>query len=176
MYTSDELPDHLSDNGIRQLKKDYNAMPEEFYTKTGSRVVTPSFFDEWFQEARSKKTKWHGWELCSGSGRFSLFCVLAGLTMGFPVDFRYGWDIGLPEHQRMLDQAYEEFCPDFLMCSPRCKFWSVSASRLDRQQLIHARSRIRKASSCLHAAKDATAEPTTQSICPGKPLELSHME
>ena len=90
MYTSDELPDHLSDDEIRRLKKDYNAMPEEFYTKTGRRVVTPSFFDEWFQEARSKKTKWHGWELCSGSGRFSLFCVLAGLTMGFPVDFRYG--------------------------------------------------------------------------------------
>ena len=145
MYTSDELPDHLSDDEIRRLKKDYNAMPEEFYTKTGRRVVTPSFFDQWFQEARSKKTKWHGWELCSGSGRFSLFCVLAGLTMGFPVDFRYGWDIGLPEHQRMLDQAYEEFCPDFLMCSPRCKFWSVSASRRDRQELMRDRESERPA-------------------------------
>ena len=105
LYARDDFPSHLSSSDLTRLHKDYRAMPEEYYTRSGKRVVTPQNFNTWLGEARRKKVKWHGWELCSGSGRFSLLRVFAGLTMGFPVDYRYGWDIAHPDHQKMLDQA-----------------------------------------------------------------------
>ena len=145
LYARDDFPPHLSSSDLTRLHKDYKAMPEEYYTRSGKRVVTPQNFNTWLGEARRKKVKWHGWELCSGSGRFSLLCIFAGLTMGFPVDYRYGWDIAHPDHQKMLDQAYETCCPDFLLCSPRCKFWSISSSRRDRQELMKDRESERPA-------------------------------
>ena len=145
MYQEDTLPDHLSKEERSKLASDYRAMPEEFYKKTHRRVVTPSSFPSWLREAKKKKAKWHCWELCSGSGRFSLICVLAGILTGFPVDFRYGWDIGLPEHQDLLWQAYEVMDPDVLMITPRCKFWSVASSRRNRQDLLQDRESERPA-------------------------------
>ena len=59
--------------------------------------------------ARGRGLRWHFWELCSGSGRLSLTLLLAGLTIGFPVDARYGWNLGNMNHQNMLDLARKEF-------------------------------------------------------------------
>ena len=145
LYTGDLLPNYLTPEEQKKLTKDYKAMPEEFYTHTNRRMVTPSSFPKWFSEAKKRKTKWHVWEWCSGSSRLSLTCCLAGLIVGFPVDFRYGWDIGNPEHQKMLDMALSTFEPEILMASPRCKFWSISASRRDRHLLLQDREAERPA-------------------------------
>ncbi|CAK9092645.1 1-alkyl-2-acetylglycerophosphocholine esterase [Durusdinium trenchii] len=145
LYTGDLLPNCLTPEEQKKLTKDYKAMPEEFYTHTNRRMVTPSSFPKWFSEAKKKKTKWHVWEWCSGSSRLSLTCCLAGLIVGFPVDFRYGWDIGNPEHQKMLGMALSTFEPEILMASPRCKFWSISASRRDRHLLLQDREAERPA-------------------------------
>ena len=92
LYQGDQLPEGLNDEERKKLIKDYKAMPEEFYTRTNRRMVTPSSFPTWFAAAKKRKTKWHVWEWCSGSGRLSLTCCLASLVIGFPVDYRYGWD------------------------------------------------------------------------------------
>ena len=42
LYVEDTLPESLSPEEIKKLQKDYRAMPEEFYTKSNHRVVTPS--------------------------------------------------------------------------------------------------------------------------------------
>ena len=145
LYVEDTLPTSLSAEEVKKLQKDYRAMPEEFYTKSNRRVVTPSNFSVWFKESKKHKARWQVWELCSGSGRFSLLCTLAGLMIGFPIDFRYGWNLGDPEHQDMLRQAYDFHQPDVLLLSPRCKFWSVSASRRDYHELMQDRESERPA-------------------------------
>ena len=145
LYVDDSVPPHLSQEDQQKLKKDYKAMPEEFYRHSNRRVVTPDTFPAWFKEAKRHGVKWQIWELFSGSGRFSLLCTLAGLMAGFPVDFRYGWDIGNPAHQDMLWSAYTTFEPEVIFGSPRCKFWSIAASRRDRHQLLQDREKDRSA-------------------------------
>lgn len=74
---------------MARLKKKYQAMPEEFYTRSGLKLITPKNFPKWFKHAKGRQLKWHFWELFSGSGRLSLVMLIAGLTVGFPLDRRY---------------------------------------------------------------------------------------
>ena len=127
-YSLDVLPDDMDHN---KLNKRYKAIPEEFYTKSGLRPVTPKNFKRWFNMARGRGLRWHFWELCSGSGRLSLTLLLAGLTIGFPVDARYGWNLGNINHQNMLDLARKEFQPGFIHHAPDCGPWSVSSNTKD---------------------------------------------
>ena len=109
-------------------------MPEEYYTRTGLKPVTPKNFTKWFMHAKGKKLRWHFWEVFSGSGRLSLTMLVAGLTVGFPIDMRYGWDVGNACHQKYLRQARDEFCPGVIHLAPECGPWSVSSSSKDPDQ------------------------------------------
>ena len=133
------MPEYLDEKIRSKLKKRYKCAPEEYYTKTGFRPVTPKNFGSWFQAAKGRNLRWHAWELCSGSGCFSWFCVMAGLVVGFPVYFRYGWDIGNKSHQQMLWSAFEEFQPGTLQASPDCAPWSVSGNAKDYDQRMQER-------------------------------------
>ena len=124
-YTEDVFPEESDQSALR---KKYKSMPEEYYTRSGLRPITPWNFKSWFQQARGKKLRWHFWELFSGSGRLSLVMLLAGLTVGFPVDMRYGWNLNNQQHQGMLRQARDEFCPGVMFMAPECGPWSVSSS------------------------------------------------
>ena len=58
----------------------------------------------------------------------------------FPVDFRYGWDIGYGPHQRLLRQVHEtSLQPEVLMLSPNCRPWSVSSNQRPPEQLQQMR-------------------------------------
>lgn len=92
------------------------------------------------------------WEWCSGSSRLTLTCCLAGLLVGFPVDYRYGWNIANPEHQQMLTTALHHFQPEVLVATPRCKFWSISASRRKWSELLHDREQERPTLTFIHKA------------------------
>ena len=130
-YTGDIFPEGFDD---ARLRKKYKAMPEEYYTRTGLKPVTPKNFPKWFVHAKGKKLRWHFWEVFSGSGRLSLTMLVAGLTVGFPIDMRYGWDVGNACHQKYLRQARDEFCPGVIYLAPECGPWSVSSSSKDPDQ------------------------------------------
>ncbi|CAK8996615.1 1-alkyl-2-acetylglycerophosphocholine esterase [Durusdinium trenchii] len=132
-YVQDVLPaehDHLD---VLKLNKRYKAIPEEYYSKSGLTPVTPGNFKAWFSKTRGRGLRWHAWELCSGSGRLSLCLLMAGLglVVGFPVDYRYGWDINNAQHQSYLDMAYHEFQPGMVHASPDCAPWSISSNSRD---------------------------------------------
>lgn len=38
----------------------------------------------------------------------------------FPLDYRYGWDLGSPAHRRLIDEIEETFQPDVDFMSPSC--------------------------------------------------------
>ena len=63
-----------------------------------------------------------------GSGRLSLMLMAASMAVGFPVDYRYGWDLAHPPHQVLLRKCHSEFCPAHLFAAPTCTPWSVSSS------------------------------------------------
>jgi len=140
IYTGDQLPEG---SNVSKLTKRYKAMPEEFYSKTGLRPVTPSNFKRWFQRNRGKGLRWHAWELSSGTGRLSLILMMAGLVIGFPVDLRYGWDLGNAEHQAMLRQAQQEFKPGVVHLAPDCAPWSVASSSKDPEERLAERNAAR---------------------------------
>ena len=125
LYNGDIFPEDVEKNN---LAKKYRAMPEEYYTRSGLRPITPWNFRKWFDQAKGKKLRWHFWEIFSGSGRLSLIMLLAGLTVGFPIDMRYGWNINNHSHQNMLKEARDEFCPGVVFLAPECGPWSVSSS------------------------------------------------
>ena len=60
-----------------------------------------------------------------------LVALLSGLTVCFPVDMRYGWDIGYAPHQALLQRVHDELQPECLLGAPNCRPWSVSASTRD---------------------------------------------
>ena len=136
-YPGDQYPSYLAPDKTQKLNKQYQATHEEFYTKSGQVPVTPDNFGEWKQTKKARRST-QFWEICSGSGRLSYLALLAGLSVAFPVDYRYGWDIGNPEHQRMLLEMQNTCKPQMIMLSPSCGPWSTSANRLspeDRQRL-----------------------------------------
>ena len=121
-----------------KLNRRYKAILEEYYTKTGLHPVTPQNFPAWFAKAKGRGICWHAWEICSGSGRLSLIFLLAGLIIG-----HYGWDIGDPDHQRMLLQAQREFQPGYVHCSSDCAPWSQAGNTKDPKERQEERMQAR---------------------------------
>ena len=129
-YQGDVFPGHLPDGKLRYLQKMYKAVPEEFYTKTKRRPVTPRNVRSWWKKRQGNH--FHFWEWCSGSGRLSLLAMLAGLCVMFPVDYRYGWDLSHPEHRRLLNEIGAEMSgPDVTFYSPSCRPWPISSTKRD---------------------------------------------
>ena len=86
----------------------YKGIPEEFYTATGLPAVTPHSIDDWLRCVCPPLDGLVDFqELFSGPGRMSLGALAAGLAVGFPVDFRYGWDLGISTHQELLPNLRE---------------------------------------------------------------------
>ena len=126
---------------LKELARDYRAMPEEFYSKTGKRPVTPENFERWFAEVKASQSNptWHFLELFSGSGRLSLTMATAGLSVGPPIDLRYGWNINDAGHQEKLWRAIEYFQPGVIFASPRCKFYSTASNTMDPEKKLQGR-------------------------------------
>ncbi|CAL1172214.1 unnamed protein product [Cladocopium goreaui] len=126
---------------IQELHHEYKAMPEEFYVKTGRRVVTPENVDRWLDEVQKAHSHpaCHFLELYSGSGRLSLTMATAGLTVGPPIDLRYGWNINCSQHQKKLWRVIEVLKPEVIFASPRCKFYSTTANTMSEEKKLHGR-------------------------------------
>eukprot|EP00435_Cladocopium_sp_Y103_P024430 s393_g6.t1 len=139
-YQGDTYPGHLADGKLRYLQKMYRAIPEEYYSKLKKVPVTPYNARSWARKNRGKRFQFQEW--CSGSGRLSLLAILAGLCVLFPIDYRYGWDLGLPEHQRIIHEVEQDIGggPDVLFYSPACRPWSISATKRDLDQTQRERA------------------------------------
>ncbi|CAE7420861.1 RE2 [Symbiodinium natans] len=130
-YDGDHFPEHWSAERTKQAQQYYRAIPEEFYTKSGRRPVTPRNAREWLQQARGKELRFQFWEWCSGSGRLSLMLLLANFVVGFPVDYRYGWDLGHAGHQKLLHECQQSLLPAHLFAAPNRGPWSIASAGKD---------------------------------------------
>ena len=134
-YFGDRFPD-FDEKRLKELYHEYKAMPEEFYTKSGKRPVTPDNVDQWLREVckHHDNPSWHFVELFSGSGRLSLAMATAGLDVGFPIDLRYGWNINDYDHQNKLLKVFKIMKPGVIFASPRCKFHSTTSNTMDPEK------------------------------------------
>ena len=142
LYSGDHYPEDTDDQKRKRLDAHYKAVPEEFYSKSGRRPVTPDDFGKW-KSTKTSQTQVHFWEIFSGSGRFSYLTMLAGLVVAFPVDYRYGWDASNKDHQRMLLESQDAMNPDIIQFSPSCAPWSISANRLPPEEKFQRREEER---------------------------------
>ena len=96
-FTHDMFPEHLGKQTCGALRQYYRAMPEEFYKHTQLPVVTPTNCIKWINHM----SKQHCFmiEIFSGSSRLSCVAADMGLSVGFPIDYRYGWNLSKHEHQ-----------------------------------------------------------------------------
>lgn len=62
-----------------------------------------------------------------------------GLPVGFPVDYRYGWDLNDAEHQSKVWKAIEFFKPGVIFVSPKCTFYSATSNTMDPQRKLEGR-------------------------------------
>ena len=139
-YTGDTFPTD-DDHKLKSLRHEYRAMPEEFYTKTGRRVVTPDNVEHWLSEISSQgQPTCHFMELYSGSGRLSLAVATTGLSVSFPIDLRYGWDINDHKHQKLLWKVIEVLKPKLIFAAPRCKFHSTAANTMSPEKKLAGRA------------------------------------
>ena len=95
-YPGDRYPEGLDDAKMAKLDARHKAVPEEFYTNSGRRVLSPETFPSWVSATKTKKVNL--WEICSGSGRLSWLAVVAGLMVACPLNCRHGWDLSKPSH------------------------------------------------------------------------------
>ena len=107
-----------------------------FYTRARRSVVRPDNVKSWMKKMKSKgRKRFHLWEVCSGSGRLSLLALMSGLTVLFPVDLRYGWDVGYGLHQYLLREVQQELAPEDMMMEPNCRPWSISFNRCSPEKV-----------------------------------------
>ena len=132
-YAGDSFPEHWPPERVKKAKQYYRAMPEEFYSQSGRRPITPRNFTAWMQKSRGRSLRLQFQELCSGSGRLSLLLLAAGFAVAFPVDYRYGWDMSLPRRQAMIHECCQEFQTAHLLGAPSCGPWSVSSGTKEAQ-------------------------------------------
>mgnify|MGYP001305146696 CR=1 FL=1 len=111
VYSEDCFPDYHEKEHKDWLKQRYKAIPEEFYTRSGLEVVTPDNFEEWLTQHKDLQAAWAFQEQWSGSGRLSLTALRSGLTVLFPVDYRYGWDLMNDKHREYISKVQTILSP-----------------------------------------------------------------
>ena len=139
-YTGDVFPKHFSPDDQKVLRARYHDIPEEFYKKTKLPVVTPENHAAFMQAHQSLAITWALQEQFSGSGRVSWEAYRNGLPTLFPVDLRYGWDLNLLAHRKMIDLTRNAMHPLVKYSSPDCRHWtSMTNANPDREGLALAR-------------------------------------
>ena len=125
------LPTTLSAEAARVSRDELKAIPEYFYSKTGLPVITPANVTLFINRMRCFGKRFILWTWCSGSSRLALTMLLPPFShlVLFPVDLRYGWDIGDHPHQQLLLAVDSCFLPATTTFEFRCKYWSRAGNR-----------------------------------------------
>jgi hypothetical protein len=135
-----QFPKHFTDDDLKLHSKKYLGMPEQYYSRRPYiDVVTPENCTEWVAGEKKRCQAWDFWELCSGSSILSHTAETSKLKIGFPVDFRYGWDLSHEPHRELLLWVREQMKPKIIFTAMDCRVWSVAGRR--RHDLHDARAR-----------------------------------
>ncbi|CAE7404059.1 unnamed protein product, partial [Symbiodinium necroappetens] len=131
-YGGDRYPSHWSDERCAKAERYYKSVPEEYYSRSGRRPITPDNIESWMSSASNRGLRFQAWEWFSRSGRLSLCLPLANIVVGPPIDYRYGWDVSYAPHQELLQKCQAEFQPVHLFASPSWNQWTEHSAVKDK--------------------------------------------
>ena len=138
---------HLSEEAKAELLKKYRAIPEEYYSRLppGTQVVRPDVAKDLLKKLKSSTSRWDFWGWWSGPGRLSYVArVSFDMSVGFPVDYRYGWDVNHKAHRDLLAKFRDVTCPKIVSASPDCSKW-CERSKLNIRRSAVGASKVNKA-------------------------------
>ena len=120
-------------------------MPEEFYSRSNLPVITPECSDQFVEYlvAQGQAGRSVLQEVCSGSGRLSYQAYKAAVACLPPIDYRYGWNIRDPEHQRKYKKMVDTLLPFCSLFSISCTPWSQSNTTRTIEELEADRNKER---------------------------------
>ena len=78
-------------------------------------------------------------EMWSCSARTSHYAHKLGLKVMGPLDYRYGWDLMLPQHRALAGLLVQTFKVKVILAAPDRRVWSCSATTADPQVTQQAR-------------------------------------
>ena len=70
-------------------------------------------------------------EQWSGTARLSAHAFRRGLNVGFPIDYRYGWNLNDAAHRRLIDEVNATFKPSVIHSAPDCRLYSKARKGVD---------------------------------------------
>ena len=136
-YWNDDLsllPYELTPEQRKVATEELKSIPEYFYSTTKLPIITPNNVDQFMQLINCNNMKL--FSLCSGSSRLLLtMCSTPTHQLVlFPVDLRYGWNLGNTKHQRLLKMIDNQYKPQITTVEPRCKYWSQAGNARDPRE------------------------------------------
>lgn len=140
-YERDQVPSHLPEKERKRLKILYKYLPERYYTESKVPVVTPDNVESYISHYAKDGLQWDLQELFSGSALFTGTGFEKGLKTGFPVDYRYGWDLALEAHQALVTKCDEIFQPKVCMFHLDLSNWTNGSRRQDESTISLARNK-----------------------------------
>lgn len=140
-YAKDDIPTHLAEKDKKRLKIYYKALPERYYTSTQTQVVSPTNMMAFLESYGDQYPIWDVQEFFSGSAGLTHLASQVGLRVGFPVDFRDGWDLTSKDHQVMLEHCIECFRPGVLYFSPDFSHWNGGSKKAAVDDIAPLRER-----------------------------------
>ena len=137
-----ELMEIKDSQQLPDIRNKYEVIPDEFYTHYQKLpAITPKNVDEFldncvaFQKATGCKLEWDFWEICSLSARVTLTAAKEGLAVGFPVDYRHGWNIMIPSHRDKIEQVRQFFMPRTMYFGLDCRIWCIGSEQRVKDEL-----------------------------------------
>ena len=138
------FPTHLTQDELRTAKKEHVRLREQFYTMlpepyNNLPVITPENVEDFIAHIESELDEvppCFMWSWFSGGSNLSRHAkdVCKKQIVLFPIDLRYGWDLRMPKHQKLLQRVDAYFKPFVTTMEPRCKYWS-QAGQSRRQEV-----------------------------------------
>lgn len=138
-YKTDTMPREIDKKTKECIKVYLKFLPERFYTCTSAPVVRPNNFEEFLRIHKDEKVVWDFQDIYSGAGPLSLTLAQNGFSVGFPVNYRYGWDTALAEHQEKLNRSNETFRPRLMVFAWDFFNWNSGSKKRDQEQDMLAR-------------------------------------
>ncbi|CAK0846103.1 unnamed protein product [Prorocentrum cordatum] len=140
-FTGDMIPDGLNPEQQERMQKNYQGIPEKFYTKTKLTVITPRNADSFLKHLQDYKiTSVDMQEHFSGSSTLSFWAWKCEFSVLFPTDMRYGWNLGLKEHQDIITRFQKAIRIQVKLYTPECTPWSQASQTADPERKAANRS------------------------------------
>ncbi|CAK0817055.1 unnamed protein product, partial [Prorocentrum cordatum] len=139
-FTGDMIPDGLNPAQQERMQKNYQGIPEKFYTKTKLTVITPRNADSFLKHLQNYKiTSVDMQEHFSGSSTLSFWAWRCEFSVLFPTDMRW-LEPRAEGTQDIITRFQKAIRIQVKFYTPECTPWSQASQTADPERKAANRS------------------------------------